>query len=148
MAAESFFSILNLVALLSWLGLVVLPRVRWIATTVAGFVVPLLLALVYSVIVATTWGSAAGGFSTLADVATFFDEPWLLLAGWTHYLAFDLLVGSWEVHDARDRGIPHLLVVPCLLLTFVFGPAGWLLYRGVRAARAAYGRPAGSAHIR
>jgi len=51
-----------------------------------------------------------------------------------HYLAFYLSVGSWEVRDARGRGIPHLVVVLCLALTFMFGPAGWLAYAGVRAA--------------
>ncbi len=137
MSPEQLFSMVNLIALLSWIGLVAVPRVRWIATTVAGLVVPLLLAAVYTVIVATTWWTSSGSFSTLAGVATLFSQPWLLLAGWTHYLAFDLLIGSWEVRDARTRGIPHLLVVPCLLLTFMFGPAGWLLYRGVRVARCA-----------
>ena len=68
-------------------------------------------------------------------MATLFANPWLLLAGWIHYLAFDLFVGSWEVRDARERGIPHLLVVPCLVMTFLFGPAGWLLYALVRARR-------------
>ena len=59
---------------------------------------------------------------------------WVLLAGWVHYLCFDLLVGCWEVRDARDRGVPYMLVIPCLVLTFMFGPAGWLLYQGVRSA--------------
>jgi hypothetical protein len=57
----------------------------------------------------------------------------LLLAGWIHYLAFDLFVGSWEARDARQRGVPHLALVPCLALTFLFGPAGWLLYGAVRS---------------
>ena len=30
-----------------------------------------------------------------------------LLAGWIHYLAFDLLTGVWETRDAASRGIPH-----------------------------------------
>ena len=67
-------------------------------------------------------------------MSTLFGQPWLLLAGWVHYLAFDLFVGSWEVRDARERGIPHLAVVPCLALTFMFGPAGWLAYAGLRTA--------------
>jgi len=29
----------------------------------------------------------------------------VLLAGWTHYLAFDLFIGGWEVRDAQRRGI-------------------------------------------
>ena len=56
-----------------------------------------------------------------------------LLAGWVHYLVFDLFVGSWEVSDARRLGIPHLFVVPCLILTFLLGPCGLLLYLAVRS---------------
>ena len=87
---------------------------------------------VYVAIIASAWGGSEGGFSSLDGVASLFANRWLLLAGWTHYLAFDLLVGGWEVRDARERGIPHLLVVPCLALTFMFGPAGWLLYQLIR----------------
>ena len=72
---------------------------------------------------------------TIGAVATLFSNPWALLAGWIHYLAFDLLIGTWETRDAREHGVPHVLLVPCLLLTFLFGPAGWLLYRGVRLAK-------------
>ena len=54
-----------------------------------------------------------------------------------HYLAFDLFVGSWEVSDARKRGVHHLLVIPCLLATFMAGPAGLVLYLLVRTAASA-----------
>jgi hypothetical protein len=74
-----------------------------------------------------------GGFSSLSSVALLFQNRDLLLAGWVHYLAFDLLVGSWEVRDAQRIGIRHYLVVPCLVLTFLFGPAGWLLYLLLRS---------------
>jgi hypothetical protein len=50
------------------------------------------------------------------------------LAGWIHYLAFDLFVGAWEVRDAQRQGIHHLLVIPCLLATLMAGPAGLALY--------------------
>ena len=73
-----------------------------------------LLATVYVAIIATKSGEGTGGFSSLQDVSALFGNPWLLLAGWTHYLAFDLLVGAWEVRDARDRRIRHLLVLPLL----------------------------------
>ena len=58
----------------------------------------------------------------------------MLLAGWIHYLAFDFLVGRVVLADAQRRGIHHLLVVPCLLLTFMLGPTGYLVYAGVRLA--------------
>lgn len=135
MTPEQVFSIANLIATVAWVMLVVLPRRRWVTGMVTGVVVPMLFAIVYAGIVATTFGRIPGGFSTLAAVATLFSNPWALLAGWIHYLAFDLLIGTWEAQDARERGLPHLLLVPCLVLTFLFGPAGWLLYMGVRFAR-------------
>jgi len=131
MAPEQLFSIANLIALAAWVALVILPHRRRVADVVAGLAVPLVFAAAYLLIVAVTFGRSPGGFGSLADVGTLFDDRWLLLAGWIHYLAFDLLVGTWEVRDARERGLPHLLVVPCLVLTFLFGPAGWLLYRGL-----------------
>jgi hypothetical protein len=36
------------------------------------------------------------------------------------------------VSDARANGIHHLLVVPCLLATFMFGPIGLALYFAVK----------------
>ena len=132
MTPEQVFSIVNLIATAAWLALVILPGRRWVTGIVTSTVVPLLFAIVYVGIVVTTFGRTPGGFSTLEGVATLFSNPWALLAGWIHYLAFDLLIGTWEVRDAREHGLPHLLLVPCLVLTFLFGPAGWLLYRVVR----------------
>jgi hypothetical protein len=137
MTPDRIFSIVNAIALLSWVLLALLPRQRWVTKTLTGTLVPALLATVYTAIIAATWHGSPGGFSTLPAVATLFSNRWLLLAGWTHYLAFDLLVGNWEVRDARERGIPHALVLPCLILTFLFGPAGWMSYIVLRAARPA-----------
>jgi hypothetical protein len=131
MTAERLFSLLNLIAMAAWLPLVFLPRARW-ATTVVPVVVPCLLAAVYVVLVVATLPGAEGGFSSLAGVKALFDDPWALLAGWTHYLAFDLFIGGWEVRDARQRGVRHLFVVPALVLTFLVGPAGLLLYLAIR----------------
>jgi hypothetical protein len=131
MTAEQLFPVLNLMALAAWLPLVLLPRVRWTATLVP-VLMPSLLAIVYVVLLAATLGRSEGGFSSLAGVSALFDNSWVLLAGWTHYLAFDLFIGGWEVRDAQRRGVPHLLVVPALLLTFLFGPAGLLLYLALR----------------
>jgi hypothetical protein len=132
MNPEQVFSIVSTIALLSWVLLALRPRVRWVGA-VTGTAVPLVFAAVYVVILATSLGRGEGSFQTLAGVSALFSNPWALLAGWIHYLVFDLLVGVWEVRDSQSRGIPHLIVIPCLALTFLFGPAGWLLYQGVRS---------------
>jgi hypothetical protein len=135
MTADQTFDVLNLVAMGAWVLLALSPWLPRVTATVTGKVVPAFLAAVYVVLVAANFGGSEGGFSSLAGVALLFSEPWILLAGWTHYLAFDLLVGNWEMRDARTRGIAYALVLPCLVLTFLFGPAGWLLYAIIRRLR-------------
>jgi hypothetical protein len=134
MTAEGLFSIANVVAVAGWILLAGAPRSRR-AIAVAGTLIPLLLAALYLALLAVHWGDGRGGFSTLHGVSELFSNDWLLLAGWVHYLAFDLFVGTWEMRDALARGISRWLVVPCLLLTFLFGPVGWLAYLLVRALR-------------
>jgi hypothetical protein len=75
-----------------------------------------------------------GGFGSLEGVMLLFTSPHAVLAGWIHYLAFDLFVGAWEVRDARRHGLSHWMVVPCLALTLMLGPFGLLTYLVLRAA--------------
>lgn len=136
MTPERVFSFSNTLALLGWLVLALAPRKRWAAPLIGGAVIPLLLALVYAALIGARFRpGGGGGFATLAQVAQLFSDPWLLLAGWVHYLAFDLFIGSWEARDAVRSGVPHWALVPCLFLTFMLGPAGLLCYFAVRGLR-------------
>lgn len=135
MNAETIFSIANTTALLSWVLLAAAPRWRGTRIAIHAGTIPLLFSAAYLVLIVMFFGSAEGGFSSLAGVMQLFTSPWALLAGWIHYLAFDLLVGAWEVRDAAERGISHWLVIPCLFLTFMFGPIGFLLYMLIRFVR-------------
>lgn len=134
MSNELLFSIANTTALAAWLLLAALPRQRWV-THVATTAAAAFFAAAYVALLATASRPDGGGFGSLAAVATLFGVPRILLAGWLHYLAFDLLIGSWEVRDAQARGVPHWLVLPCLVGTFMFGPAGWLAYMALRSVR-------------
>jgi ABA4-like protein len=135
MTAEQIFSLGNGLSVVCWVLLAVLPNRRWVTEVVAGRVAPALFAVAYVAIVLTIFPRAQGSFSTLAGVSALFANPWLLLAGWLHYLAFDLLVGAWEARDSVKRAVPRWLLVPCLFLTLMFGPLGWLAYVVVSAKR-------------
>lgn len=134
MTPEALFKVANNIALLSWILLIILGRKRWVSALTTAIVVPGALAVAYALLLALHWSEASGGFQSLADVSTLFQNPWVLLVGWIHYLAFDLFVGTWEVRDAAANGISHWLIIPCLVLTFMFGPVGFLLYLLVRTA--------------
>lgn len=132
MKAEQIFSIANLLAMLSWVLIIILPRWRFTAKIVLNGAIPLLLSAAYLVLIVLFFGKAEGGFDSLANVMKLFTNEWAVLAGWIHYLAFDLFVGSWEVKDAEANGISHWFVIPCLILTFLLGPIGFLLYSILR----------------
>ena len=134
MSPEQIFSIAGALSMLGWAGLVLAPRWTITRDWLAPVVVPLIIGVVYVTLMVTFIDRApeGGGFDSLAGVAALFTVEELLLAGWIHYLAFDLFVGAWEVKDAQTQGIHHLLVIPCLFLTLMAGPGGLLLYWAIR----------------
>ncbi len=136
---ERLFSAASLLASAGWITLSIalfLPRWRRQMIVTTRFAVPLVLAVLYAALIAGVYGSAGGGYGSLAEVRALFDTPELLLAGWVHYLAFDLMVGTLLAEEALARGAPPVLILPVLALTFLFGPLGLL----AAAALAGFGR--------
>ena len=134
MELEQIFSMASFLAMAGWLLLVILAKHR-IVQLVSGIVIPLLLSVGYLILIAQHFQGAEGGFSSLADVRALFSKDALLLAGWIHFLAFDLFIGAWETRDAQKNGLPHLVVIPCLVMTFMLGPIGLLFYFAIRTAK-------------
>ena len=131
MPFETLFSVAGNLALAGWLVLALAPyRSDLPRFTAVG--IALAIAMLYAALVGALWMSSDGGFGSLGEVARLFEHPGLLLAGWVHYLAFDLLVGLWEREQARRIGMSRWLLLPCLLLTLLFGPFGWLLFVALR----------------
>ncbi len=134
------FRLAGLLAMLGWAGLLVslfVKAARPLARPAAQLIVPAILAVAYVLLLAGAWGAEdaeGGGFGSIAEVRALFANDSALAAGWLHYLAFDLFVGAWIVSDGLEKRAPRLLLVPCLALTFLFGPTGLLLYLILRLA--------------
>jgi hypothetical protein len=133
MTPELMFQICTYAVLPGWALLALAPRWRLTQLLVHAIWIPSLLALAY------IWAALAGpgapdgaGFGSLEAVILLYSEPHLMLAGWIHFLAFDLFIGAWQVRDAARHDINHWLLIPCLALTLLFGPTGLLLYFGLR----------------
>lgn len=138
MELERLFSLASAAALIGWVLLVLAPLRRRPAVLGARLVAALLCGFYLVLLVTGLAGDGpppGAGFDTLAGVRLLLSSPPALLAGWVHYLAFDLFIGSWQVEDAPSARVPHWLLLPCLALTFVAGPVGLLLYLLVKAAR-------------
>jgi hypothetical protein len=138
MIPDSLFQLASPLAMTGWLVLALSPLApRW-ADRIGGFAIPILLSLLYAAVILGYWWQGQGGFDSLSNVMLLLSDPWMALAGWVHFLAFDLFIGGWITRQARREGIPHLLVLPCLLLTFLFGPVGLVLFLSIGAARRAF----------
>lgn len=135
------FSLAGLIAMAGWLALSVslfAPSVREPIWRTTALVIPATLALAYILLIAEGLGAASrGGFGSIEEVRALFANDSALAAGWLHYLAFDLFVGTWIARRGIDEAMPALLLLPCFALTFLFGPAGLLLFLTARFARPA-----------
>lgn len=135
MLFESMFSLAGVIAMAGWLLLLVSPLIPDWSDRIAGAFLPLLLSLGYLLLVIVPASASGGGFGTLADVITLLSYEQAALAGWIHFLAFDLFIGAWVCRKARSEGLNFMLVAPCLPVIFLLGPAGLLTFQVIRAAR-------------
>lgn len=137
MSPETVFKIANMLVLPQWLLMVVAPRwfvTRWLMNS---YLIPLCLAVIYVVYLFGGGPVDFGAFGSLSGVKALFANggDGVMLAGWVHYLAFDLVAGTFIVRDAQAKAIPHGLIILPLFFCFMLGPVGLLLYWLIRTVR-------------
>lgn len=131
MTLDLLFTVVTQGALILWVALALLPRNRVLTDLVIPVIAPAILGLLYLGLVLVAAASLEGGFGSLEAVRRLFRDPHLLLAGWVHFLAFDLFVGAWEARDARTLGISRWLLLPCLASTFLAGRYAFVVHHDV-----------------
>lgn len=136
MNIEVIFSIFNALILPQWLLMIIAPKWKWTLWLVNSYLIPIALAVAYAFLVLPNlFGSGEiPDFGTFEGVKNLFKvgNNAVVAGGWFHYLAFDLLVGSWILTDSQKNQVKHWFVVPCLFFTLMAGPVGFLLYQIVK----------------
>ena len=133
MSPDSVFQTCSTIAMVGWLVLLIIsPFWSSFDKFLIGIIITL-FAIVYIWLIFQVFQlEDFEKFGSLNGVMELFTDKTAVTAGWVHYLAFDLLTGIWIKKNALKYNIPHLILVPCLLLTFMLGPIGLLLYLLVR----------------
>lgn len=139
MNVEIIFSIFNTLILPQWLLMIFAPKWKWTLLLVNSYLIPLALAVAYAFLVLPNLfgGDQMPDFSTFEGVKNLFkmgnDE--VVVGGWFHYLAFDLLVGSWILNDSQKNTKSivttsrQIITSVCIFFTLMAGPVGFLLYQ-------------------
>ncbi len=138
MPLDLLFRIASTLALAGWLILAVCPWQRPLAVFTARLIAAVLCGGYFAVLVhALGHGPAPDwrAFNSLDGVMRLLGSREAALAGWVHYLAFDLFAGAWEAESAPTARVPHAALLVCLFLTFMAGPVGLLSYLLLAAAR-------------
>ncbi len=135
MSPESVFSLCSNLAMAGWIILIILPFWYHSDKFILGIII-VLFAVIYSYLVFDSFSfSDMKKFGSLGGVMELFNNPVAVVAGWVHYLAFDLLAGIFIKRNGIKHNISHWLLIPCYLFTFMFGPMGLLLYFLIRLVK-------------
>ena len=125
----------NLGSLPAWISLVFLPRWRHTKTITLAIAVAysvMYVMLAYVLFSKALFAIDPMAFSTTEGLSRMFAESTSVLAGWAHFIVFDLWTARYFVLDSGRANIPHLAVVPCILGCMFFGPLGLLTYVTVK----------------
>jgi len=136
MSPDSVFQTCNTIAMVGWIVLLIIsPFWSSFDKFLIGIIITL-LAIVYAWLIFQVFTPGDfEKFSSLNGVMELFTDKTAVTAGWIHYLAIDLLTGIWIKKNAQKYNIHHLIVLPCLLVTFMLAPIGLLLYLLVRSIK-------------
>lgn len=136
MTPSEVFKIVGMLALPMWALLIFLPKWKVTRFLIDYKVIPIILSVIYAIYIAIAL-SAGGGmdFGSLESVMQLFTVENAVLAGWIHYLAFDLLVGMWIVNQNKTLKIHPIIIAPCLFGTFMLGPVGFLVFMIVKSIK-------------
>jgi len=135
---ETIFQWATQLAMVGWLLLMFSPR-RWTwVLVITGFIIPGFFGWLYGGLIFSSFSISGGDFGSIEGVRKLFENDQALLAGWLHYLAFDLAIGTYIARKCDESGILRIIQIPILFLpilffTFMFGPVGYAVFLITRA---------------
>ena len=135
---DMFYLWINIGVLPFWLLIIFFPQshlCKYLATSIFPI---FLLSVAYIFILYQAYiGSFdfIGNFNLylgLSYVSELFRDDLYLLMFWTHFVAVNLFIGGWILKDSNKFGINKIILAFPLIITYLIGPLGILLYWLVR----------------
>ena len=135
---ESIYLWANFGLLPFWIMLIFIPNYKISQILTNSVILPLILASAYSYTiyqVVLLDGNIFEIFQlyfSLDNLYTVFSIEGFLLVFWLHFLALNLFLGTWVSRDGLKYNIPRSFVFIPLILIYLSGPVGLVLYWFIR----------------
>ncbi len=134
---ENIYYIANIGVIPCWLLLIVSPNHIVTKFFVKSIIIPILLSTAYifvsyQIFFTENIFEIFNLYLGLNDLYAIFSNEAFLLVFWLHFLSINLFVGSWIASDSKIFGISRILVIISLILTYLTGPIGLVIYWIVR----------------
>ena len=68
----------------------------------------------------------------LSELSRLFEDHLYIMFFWTHFIAINLFIGGWIVKDSQKFSINKVLMAVPLIVTYLIGPIGLILYWIIR----------------
>ena len=68
----------------------------------------------------------------LVDITNLFADTTFLILFWIHFISINLFTGGWIVRDSQKLAINKIFVIFPLIVTYLIGPFGILIYWLIR----------------
>jgi hypothetical protein len=136
---EIIFQLSALLVVPFWLLIILLPHWGWTRRIMKSVLAILPAALLYVFLIAANLGLTLDFIAhllppTLAGTQDLLGSAAGATIAWMHFGAFDLFVGRWVYLDSRAEAISAWLVSPILVVVFILGPLGFVLYLAARGS--------------
>ncbi len=135
---ETLYMWINLGVLPFWFILIVFPQSHLSRIFVTSIFPFFILSGVYIFILYKSYligYDFDGNFSLylgLSELSRLFEDHLYIMIFWTHFIAINLFIGGWIVKDSQKFSINKVLMAVPLIVTYLIGPIGILLYWIIR----------------
>ena len=135
---ETLYMWINLGILPFWFILIIFPQSHLSRIFVTSIFPFFILSGVYIFILYKSYLTGYdfdGNFTLylgLSELSRLFEDHLYIMIFWTHFIAINLFIGGWIVKDSQKFSINKVLMAVPLIMTYLVGPIGLILYWIIR----------------
>ena len=135
---EMIYLWLNIGILPFWFTLIIFPQSQISRVFITSVFPIFILGLVYTYLLYIAYLNGYDFLQNfklylgLSEVLNLFENQNFLILFWTHFLAINLFCGGWIVNDSQMFGMNKFLVSFPLIITYLIGPIGIVIYWIIR----------------